>query len=71
MTDFDDPELIEVEVAMSSDRLNVGRGDSTPETRARWAKLKSKKEGTSWQEGDRLYRIGPRGVTVINLSRWS
>jgi hypothetical protein len=39
---FDDAELIEVETVLSSDTLDIRRGASTPETRARYAVIKSK-----------------------------
>ena len=71
LMDFDDPELLEVETVLTSDRLNIDRDASTPETKARWAKLKSRKEDTTWQEGRFLYRQGKCGVTVSNPERWS
>ena len=40
------------------------RAPSTPETKARYAFLKSKKLGETWEENGRLYRQGPCGVTV-------
>ena len=64
---FDDAELIEVETVLTSDTLDIAGGASTPETRERFAFLKTKRKGDGWQEGDRFYCMGPTGVTVI---RW-
>jgi hypothetical protein len=44
---------------------------STPETQARWQLLRTKRKGATWQEGRRLYRMGPTGCTVYNPDRWS
>jgi hypothetical protein len=41
------------------------RVPSTPETKERYAFLKTKKNGDGWQEGDRIYRLGKTGVTVL------
>jgi hypothetical protein len=43
------------------------RVPSTPETRARYAVLKGKAVGEAWNEGSRLYRKGPNGITVFRL----
>jgi hypothetical protein len=43
---------------------------STTETRERYAFLKTKRQGTTWQEGRLLYRNGPTGVTVFDTDKW-
>jgi hypothetical protein len=62
--DFDDPELLELEPQPQGYRCG-----STPETRARYAVLRTKREGDSWQQGNILYRKGPGGITAFNFSK--
>ena len=64
---FDDVELVEAETVLSSDRLNINGGASTPETRARYAFLKTKRIGDCWVEGRSRYVMGKTGVTVLGL----
>jgi hypothetical protein len=42
---------------------------STPDTKERFAFLKTKRIGEAWQEGDRLYRVGKTGVTVLRSAK--
>jgi hypothetical protein len=49
------------------DEPTAYRVPSTPETRARYAVLKGKAMGEAWNEGSRLYRKGPCGITVFRL----
>jgi hypothetical protein len=51
---FDDPELIELLVEDPTSK--ICGGSSTPETRARYASLKAKPSGSTWQEGDYIYK---------------
>jgi hypothetical protein len=62
MTDFDDADPTEP-------AETVPRVPSTPETKERFAFLKKKRLGDGWQEGDRLYRKGNTGVTVLRYWR--
>jgi len=62
---FDDAKLIDVEPVLGT------RAASTPATRERYAVLRSKRVGDVWQEGRRLYRKGPNGVTVFDSSKWA
>lgn len=43
---------------------------STPETRARYAFLHTKKLASTWEDGRFLYRMGPGGVTVFDTRKW-
>lgn len=43
---------------------------STAETRARYAFVRTKRLGDTWQEGRFLYRMGPNGVTVFDIISW-
>ena len=38
---------------------------STEATRERYAVLKSKRKGQTWEEDGRIYRVGSCGVTVF------
>ena len=56
---FDKPESIDTEPVLG------GGAPSTPPTRKRYAFLRSKKLGATWEESGRLCRMGPSGVTVF------
>jgi hypothetical protein len=61
---FDVAELIDTEPVLG------GGAPSTEETRKRYAFLKTKREGTTWQEGRFVYRKGACGVTVYDTEKW-
>ena len=69
---FDDPE-VELAVATirkvtdDDERVHV---PSTAATKARYAFLKTKRLGATWEESGALYRMGPTGVTVFDADRW-
>lgn len=69
---FDDPEIEEA-ISRDPGLASVRGSDSTAETMARYAFLKTKKPGETWYEGGGrfLYRMGPQGVTVFDTNRWS
>jgi hypothetical protein len=60
---FDDA----IEVPDPVDR--VQRSPSTPQTKARYQALKARRPGETWQEGSRIYRKGPHGITVYDFRR--
>jgi hypothetical protein len=65
---FDDPE-VESFIFRDSGTARIKRGPSTPETRARWAEIKRHRIGSTWYEGDTLYRRASLGVTAFNVFR--
>ena len=44
---------------------------STITTRERYAFLKTKRLGTTWEENGLLYKKGPQGITVFDTSGWT
>ena len=59
---FDEPELQDAEPVTGC------RVQSTPQTRERFASVKTKRKGQVWEEDGSIYRMGPTGVTVFKRS---